>query len=62
MGTGVNRIRRCEMKLKARCVDCTIYEKIVHLNIVGNSMLRYAMASLDGVVVEKTGQSLPAYI
>lgn len=37
------------MKLKTRCVDGTNHEKIVHLIIIGNSMLNYALNSLKGV-------------
>lgn len=37
--------------LKTRCVDGTNYVKIVHLIIIGNSMLDYAREQLSDISV-----------
>jgi len=37
------------MRLKIRCVDGTYYVKNVQQIIIGNSMLKYAVDSLEGV-------------
>ena len=46
---GLKWFRRGGWRLEARCVDGTYYVKNVQPIIIGNSMLDYAMTSLEGV-------------